>query len=59
MREYSHVSEGLRGVYVGMTKFEKPGTKEWDYPNMALETRTKALRDADILHCSARPASTT
>jgi len=42
-----------------MTKFEKPGTKEWDYPDMALEARTKALRDADILHCSARPASTT
>ena len=46
-------------VGVGMTKFEKPGSKEWDYPDMALEARTKALRDADILHCSARPAAST
>ncbi len=24
-------------VGVGMTKFEKPGSKEWDYPDMAKE----------------------
>lgn len=35
-------------VGVGMTKFEKPGSKEWDYPDMALEAGTKALQDAGI-----------
>jgi acetyl-CoA acetyltransferase len=31
-----------------MTKFEKPGTKEGDYPDWALEAGTKALADAGI-----------
>jgi acetyl-CoA acyltransferase len=35
-------------VGVGMTKFEKPGAREWDYPDMALEAGTKALEDAAI-----------
>ena len=35
-------------VGVGMTKFEKPGSKEWDYPDMAREAGTKALEDAGI-----------
>ena len=35
-------------VGVGMTKFEKPGRREWDYPDMALEAGTKALEDAGI-----------
>ncbi|MDP3936948.1 MAG: lipid-transfer protein [Deltaproteobacteria bacterium] len=35
-------------VGVGMTKFEKPGSKEWDYPDMAREAGTKALEDANI-----------
>src|SRR3954453_14721924 len=34
----------------GMTKFEKPGSKEWDYPDMALESGTKALEDAGITY---------
>ncbi|HEY3467750.1 MAG TPA: lipid-transfer protein [Amycolatopsis sp.] len=41
-----------RKVYVigvGMTKFEKPGRREgWDYPQMAKESGTNALRDAGI-----------
>ncbi len=40
-----------RKVYVigvGMTKFEKPGSKAWDYPDMAKEAGTKALADAGI-----------
>jgi len=40
-----------RKVYVigvGMTKFEKPGSREWDYPDMAKEAGTKALEDAGI-----------
>jgi sterol carrier protein 2 len=35
-------------VGVGMTKFEKPGSKEWDYPDMAKEAGTRALADAGI-----------
>ena len=35
-------------VGVGMTKFEKPGSREWDYPDMAREAGTKALADARI-----------
>ncbi len=40
-----------RKVYVigvGMTKFEKPGSRAWDYPDMAKESGTKALEDAGI-----------
>lgn len=35
-------------VGVGMTKFEKPGSKQWDYPDMARESGQKALADAGI-----------
>ena len=35
-------------VGVGMTKFEKPFTKEWDYPDMAKEAGENALADAGI-----------
>ncbi len=35
-------------VGVGMTKFEKPGSKDWDYPDMAQEAGTRALEDAGI-----------
>jgi acetyl-CoA acetyltransferase len=37
-------------VGVGMTKFEKPGSKAWDYPDMAKEAGTKALADAGIAY---------
>eukprot|EP01112_Ceratiomyxa_fruticulosa_P000699 TRINITY_DN10625_c0_g1_i4.p1 TRINITY_DN10625_c0_g1~~TRINITY_DN10625_c0_g1_i4.p1 ORF type:complete len:620 (-),score=155.36 TRINITY_DN10625_c0_g1_i4:60-1721(-) len=40
-----------RKVYVigvGMTKFEKPGKKKWDYPQMGKEAGDKALLDAGI-----------
>ncbi len=37
-------------VGVGMTKFEKPGKRDWDYPDMALEAGTKALEDAGIAY---------
>ncbi len=43
-------------VGVGMTKFEKPGSKEWDYPDMALEAGTKALQDAGIPHDAVEQA---
>lgn len=35
-------------VGVGMTKFEKPGSRDWDYPDMVEEAGTKALADAGI-----------
>jgi acetyl-CoA acetyltransferase len=35
-------------VGVGMTKFEKPGSRQWDYPDMAKEAGQKALADAGI-----------
>jgi acetyl-CoA acyltransferase len=35
-------------VGVGMTKFEKPGRREWDYPEMARESGTAALADAGV-----------
>ena len=35
-------------IGVGMTKFEKPGSREWDYPDMAREAGTGALKDAGV-----------
>ncbi len=35
-------------VGVGMTKFEKPGARDWDYPDMVRESATQALEDAGI-----------
>ncbi|HEV8562456.1 MAG TPA: beta-ketoacyl synthase N-terminal-like domain-containing protein [Actinophytocola sp.] len=35
-------------VGVGMTRFEKPGARDWDYPDMARESGTRALEDAGI-----------
>ena len=35
-------------IGVGMTKFEKPGARDWDYPDMAQEAGTKALEDAGV-----------
>lgn len=35
-------------VGVGMTKFEKPGAREWDYPQMAEEAARNALADAHV-----------
>jgi acetyl-CoA acetyltransferase len=39
-------------IGVGMTKFEKPGAREWDYPDMGREAGTKALADASIPYAS-------
>ncbi|GAA3217350.1 thiolase C-terminal domain-containing protein [Actinocorallia longicatena] len=35
-------------VGVGMTRFEKPGSRDWEYPDMAKEAVGKALEDAGI-----------
>jgi sterol carrier protein 2 len=42
------MSQKVYVVGVGMTKFEKPGSREWDYPDMAEEAGKKALADAGI-----------
>jgi acetyl-CoA acetyltransferase len=44
-------------VGVGMTKFEKPGSKAWDYPDMAKEAGEKALKDAGIPYDSVEQAA--
>jgi sterol carrier protein 2 len=44
-------------VGVGMTKFEKPGSREWDYPDMAEEAGTKALADAGISYDEVEQAA--
>ncbi|MEO3783371.1 lipid-transfer protein [Actinocorallia sp. B10E7] len=37
-------------VGVGMTKFEKPGSRDWEYPDMAKEAVGKALEDAGVAY---------
>src|SRR5687768_13029443 len=44
-------------VGVGMTKFEKPGGREWDYPDMVREAGTKALEDAGITYDKVEQAA--
>ncbi|MGB0873025.1 MAG: lipid-transfer protein [Solirubrobacterales bacterium] len=44
----AHAANRTFVIGVGMTKFEKPGSKEWDYPDMVLEAGTKALEDAGV-----------
>jgi acetyl-CoA acetyltransferase len=43
-------------IGVGMTKFEKPGAREWDYPEMAAEAGGKALADAGIDYAAVEQA---
>src|SRR5271170_880929 len=33
-----------------MTKFEKPGSRQWDYPDMGKEAGTNALNDAGVAY---------
>ena len=38
-------------IGVGMTKFEKPGSRAWDYPDMAKEAGTNPMgcaRTSDV-----------
>ncbi|NQZ98245.1 MAG: lipid-transfer protein [Myxococcales bacterium] len=37
-------------VGVGMTKFEKPGGRDWDYPDMGAEAARNALADSGIAY---------
>jgi acetyl-CoA acyltransferase len=37
-------------IGVGLTKFEKPGARDWDYPDMGREAGERALADAGIAY---------
>jgi len=43
-------------IGVGMSKFDKPGTKEGDYPEWVLEAGSRALADAGIPYESVEQA---
>src|SRR5438105_7337685 len=44
----SHMSSRTFVIGVGMSKFDKPGTKEGDYPEWVIEAASAALTDAGI-----------
>ena len=44
-------------IGVGMTKFEKPGSRDWDYPQMVKEAGEKALADAGIAYSDVKQAA--
>ena len=44
-------------VGVGMTKFEKPASRDWDYPDMAREAGQNALKDAGIGYAQIQQAT--
>jgi acetyl-CoA acetyltransferase len=43
-------------IGVGITKFEKPFSRDWDYPDMAREAGQMALRDAGVTFDSIEQA---
>src|SRR5881392_2506278 len=43
-------------IGVGMTKFDKPGSKEGDYPDWAREAGEKALADAGVTYADVEQA---
>src|SRR5439155_8325363 len=53
----SPMSNKVYVIGVGMTKFEKPGSREWDYPDMAEEAGKKALADARIAYDQVEQAA--
>jgi acetyl-CoA acetyltransferase len=44
-------------VGVGMTKFEKPASRDWDYPDMAREAGQNALKDAGVDYSAIQQAA--
>lgn len=45
-------------VGVGMTRFEKPGKRDWDYPDMVREATQMALDDAAVSYSDVEQAFT-
>ena len=52
-----HKGDKVFVVGVGMTKFEKPGSRDWDYPDMGREAGEKALADAGIPYDTVEQAA--
>jgi sterol carrier protein 2 len=50
------MSKRVYVIGVGMTRFEKPGSRDWDYPDMAREAGEKALADASIGYAAVEQA---
>src|SRR5208282_801720 len=48
LQESKKMGRKVYVVGVGMTKFEKPGSRAWDYPDMVKESVGNALKDAGI-----------
>lgn len=44
------MAERVFVIGVGMTKFEKPQKRDWDFPDMAKEAVTNALADANVAY---------
>ncbi|GMR39601.1 hypothetical protein PMAYCL1PPCAC_09796, partial [Pristionchus mayeri] len=44
-------------IGVGMTKFEKPGKRDWDYPDMVGEAVNKALDDCKLKYSDIQQAT--
>src|SRR5689334_17205602 len=44
----NNMSDRVFVIGVGMTKFERPGAREWDYPDIGREAGELALADAGI-----------
>ncbi|GMT22192.1 hypothetical protein PFISCL1PPCAC_13489 [Pristionchus fissidentatus] len=44
-------------IGVGMTKFEKPGKRDWDYPDMVKEAVTQALDDCKLQYSDIQQAT--
>jgi acetyl-CoA acetyltransferase len=43
-------------IGVGMTKFERPGTRDWDYPDIGVEATQMALDDAGVAYSDVSSA---
>ena len=52
-----HKGDKVFVIGVGMTKFEKPGSRDWDYPDMGREAGEKALADAGIPYDTVEQAA--
>src|SRR4051794_25635148 len=50
------MSQRVYVIGVGMTKFERPGARNWDYPDMAREAGQAALADAGISYDQVQQA---
>ena len=44
-------------IGVGLTKFEKPGKRDWDYPDMGREAGERALADAGVSYDKVEQAA--